>query len=426
MLVEFTVGNFHSFKDPVTLSMVAGTIREHQHQNVIHTGNLNLLKSAVMYGANASGKSNLFSALAFMKKLILSSSRQSQLGEEIGVDFYRLDEKCALLPSKFEVVFLKNDVRYRYGFTVTTKSVVEEWLYSAKKNTEKELFYREGNTIELGIGYKKEGAGLINKTKENVLFLSVVANFNGETAVQIIEWFHNLTILSANRNSSMDYTIKKASDPHFKKKILDFMRIADFSIVDFSIEKLPLSLIEQMVNLPNPFKDAIKEMTDVTVYYKTEDKDTVVPLHLNKHESEGTKKLLALAAPVIDTLQQGKVLFVDDLDSKLHPLITAHLIHQFNAKENVGAQLIFNTHDTFHLSKQFFRRDQIWFSEKTDFGCSKIFSLVEYKTNEESVRNDATYHKDYLKGRYGAIPYIHTLDGVEEEHGEEQGAEKQG
>jgi len=424
MLVEFSVGNFLSFKEPATFSMVAANIKEHEETNWIELNKVKLLKSAVIYGANASGKSNLFLALDFMKTFIFESSKESQIDEKIEVDSFKLSKETIDEPSFFEVIFLKENIRYRYGFLVDEEKIHEEWLYSSKKYTEKELFVRNETGIKVANAFK-EGKGLENKTRKNALFLSVCANFNGEIAQVIFNWFHNFNIISGLGNGIMPFTVSKLQEKDFKDKIIKYLKVADMGIEDISVEKFKIPEEDLPEDLPDSLKKIVtKERSLIITHHKRyneENKYTdLAPFNAEARESKGTLKLLSLSAPLIDTIENGGILVVDELDAKFHPLITRFIIQLFNSINNKRAQLIFNTHDTTHLNKDYFRRDQIWFAEKDRYGRTELYSLVEYKIDETKVRNDATYSKDYILGKYGAVPYVGVLENLGDIYGNGQ------
>lgn len=425
MLIEFTVGNYLSFKDTVTFSMVAAPIKEHQDNNVFSVSeSLKLLKSSIIYGANASGKSNFIKAISFIKRLVINSSKETQANELIDVEAFKLSSETENQPSYFEIIFIYEEVRYRYGFEVDTIKVHREWLFHAPKGKEALLFIRESNKIELGTHFS-EGKGLESKTRDNALFLSVVAQFNGQLAITILKWFRRLRIISGlNDDNYLFYTVNKLNNPKEKGKILEFLKIADLGITDVTAEEFKVTVD----NLPkykqffssddNPF------FIKVSALHKKYDKNKQISVlenfDLETNESEGTKKIFCLSGPLINALDSGETLVIDELDSRLHPLITRFIVQIFNSKETnfSNAQLIFATHDTNLLNKNIFRRDQIWFVEKDIYGATDLYSLVEYKTKENAkVRNDASFEKDYILGKYGAIPFIgdySALFGVED------------
>ncbi|MFA5879436.1 MAG: ATP-binding protein [Candidatus Margulisiibacteriota bacterium] len=421
MLIEFSVANFRSIKERITLSMVAGSLKNELSENVISRPELtfNLLKSAVIYGANASGKSNLILALKFMRYMILSSAKESQSSELIPDETFKLSEETENVPSAFEIVFVCDGVRYRYGFEVTPKNVVKEYLFHVPKKIETVLFSRSNQVYELKGIYKKEAKDIVAKTRENTLLLSAVAQWNGEISRKITDWFMaSLNCISGNREKSYPgFTIDKCENDNTKKQILDLLKIADLGIDGFEVEEKEVPFED----LPEGLRRFITSNTDkkppieINIYtnhtkYNTKlEPASIVKFDLDEIESEGTKKLFALAGPILDTLSNGKTLIVDEMDSKLHPLLTQTIIKLFHSTiiNPKNAQLIFATHDTNILTHDFFRRDQIWFTEKNKYGATDLYSLQDYKiSNGSKIRKDATYAKDYILGKYGAIPFI--------------------
>jgi uncharacterized protein len=426
MLIEFSVGNFKSFKEKTTFSMVAAKINAKdkkldQHNVFKIDDDLSLLKSAAIYGANASGKSNLASSIKFMRRFVLDSSRETQATETIPVENFRLSTETEGKPSFFEVVFLIDHRKYRYGFEVNSQHVVSEWLFHVPTTKEARLFIREGSRIRLSQTFK-EGKGITDKTRDNALLLSVSAQFNGTIAQHILKWFRQFAVISGLSDlGTRNYTIKCLEGNENKEDIVRFVKTLDLGIDDIQIEKTTLTADSLPTVLPEELKNAILRTTDLdrkhvkTVHRRYDEKGfptSIEVFDIDDQESEGTKKLFALAGPLMDTLQHGKMLFVDEFDARLHPLITCAIIALFNSNETnpKNAQLIFATHDTNLLSNKIFRRDQIWFAEKDSQGATHLYSLVEYK-----VRNDASFESDYVRGKYGAIPFIGGLSRVIEE-----------
>ncbi len=414
MLQQFTVSNWASFKTPMTLSLEASPDTEHEETNVINVCDKRLLRSAVIYGANASGKSNLISAMQFCRSFTISSSREGQIEEEIATEPFRLDVECEKKPSHFEVVFIKGGTRFRYGFEVDRKRVHSEWLFSTSSSREAELFVREGNEITTNSEKFKEGKGLAEKTRPNALFLSVVAQFNGEISAAVVKWFLDLRFLSATRNPAIRFTAERLSDPSFAARVLDMSRIADLAIEGL-IPKISYYKEEDLPGFagtsPHPFLNRVKEV-EVKTQHKQFDSNNrltgLVEFDLQKDESDGTKKYLSMTGPIIDTLETGKVLVVDELDARLHPLLSRAIVLFFNSvKNHKNAQLIFATHDTNLLTRKLFRRDQVWFTEKDAYGVSNLYSLSEFK-----VRKDASFGKDYILGKFGAIPFIGDMSTI--------------
>jgi AAA15 family ATPase/GTPase len=397
MLIEFSVGNYRSFKEPVTLSMVAAKLRakDKELENNLFplTDSISLLKSAVIYGANASGKSNLVQAIDFMRRFVVGSSRDSQVAESINVDSFKLSSDTENEPSYFEVIFFLEGMRYRYGFEADTQKIHSEWLYRVPNKRETSLFIREGDEFKLSSVFK-EGKGLTDKTRDNALFLWVVAQFNGPIARSILAWFRKLGVISGLSDEGYrGFTIERIQDGTLKDSIISFVKRMDVGISDIGLR--PDEILSHYV------------YPDITTLHKKYGGDGVfvseTSFDLDVNESEGTKKLFYLAGPLLYTLQEGRRLVIDELDARFHPLITSFIIKLFHSEATNpnNAQLIFATHDTNFLSNKIFRRDQIWFTEKDRYGATDLYSLAEIK-----ARNDALYEKDYIAGKYGAIPFI--------------------
>ena len=419
MLLSFTVGNFRSFKESKTFSMKAASIQEHK-DFVRESNNAKLLPVAAVYGANSSGKSNLLSALKTMKTVLLSSVKTNPT-EKLKTDTFKLDEEYTQKPTLFDVVFSTNGTTYRYGFEYTETSITGEWLYTLNNDREKNLFIRNSE----GIGVTKdfpEGKDKEEATAENRLFLSLVAQLNGKTSLAVMKWFEDLRIISGVYDSSFkDYSFKYlfADNPQSqlaqtfvnsmdlgftslrkdesKEKEYDLSNTNNKNILDRVFEKY-------MLNWP-----ALKIQTGHKVLRK-DGSFTEAFFPNDEMESEGTKKIINMSGPIVDSIINGGIIVVDEFDAKLHPLLTKKIIDIFNSPETnpYNAQLIFATHDTNLLSNKIFRRDQIWFAEKNrEEESTDIYPLSEIKEqNGDKIRNDRVYEKDYINGKYGAIPYL--------------------
>ncbi|MCD4785850.1 MAG: ATP-binding protein [Candidatus Eremiobacteraeota bacterium] len=421
MLIEFNVENYLCFKDRVTLSMVASSNTENEENTFKSPGFPGrLLKSCVIYGANASGKSNLLKAMGFMGKYVLYSSKESQATEEIPVTPFRLSEGAYNKPSAFEMSFILGETRYRYGFELDREKVHSEWLYYVPTSKETKLFIREGNHIEYNKTRFREGKGLGEKTRENALFLSVCAQFNGEISQKIIKWFSRFNVISSLSPEQLaPITLRLMKNEKYENEIAELMKIADLGIENIHTEHKEID-VEIFPFLKPIIKDFAKKAGDIVsedeikvtneiietyTHHKRYNKDneslSIETFNLDD-ESEGTKKLFYLSGPILDTMHKGQIVAVDELDTSLHPIIVQEIIRLFNSYENKkNAQLIFNTHNTTLLSKKLFRRDQVWFVEKDMYGSSDLYSLAEYR-----VRKDASFEKDYIHGKYGAIPFV--------------------
>jgi AAA15 family ATPase/GTPase len=421
MLVNFRVENFKSFKDFTEFSMEATKLKN-LPENTFTSHNISLLKSAVIYGANASGKSNLKIAMETMQSIIKDSINTEKMNQYPHAPFL-LDSETEKEPSIFEMEFIIQDILYRYGFSISTKGLIQkEWLYQknllAKIKRENLLFKRDEGKIHLGTLFK-EGKHLEDKTRPNALFLSVVAQFNGTITTKILEWFNQVNILSNIRSKEFEgYSFQMLEDETFKEKIISFIKSADIGIHDIEKKRLSLNDLElskeELNKIPEEIIENIQEnglstINTIHTQYNKEKKFTKLKTFNLSDESEGTQKLLALSAPILDTLLHGKTLIIDELDNSLHTELVRAIIQLFNSKESnpKNAQLIFTTHDTNLMDQKIFRRDQIWFTQKDIYGASELYSLIEY--GKGKTRDDLALEKNYLAGKFGAKPHIGTL-----------------
>lgn len=405
MLVRFSFKNFKSFKNENCLDMEATSLKEHEY-NVAKIDNGEYLKVSAIYGANASGKTNVLQAFDYMKKRILvsdDSKKNSPIDEENIYSFMINNDPIAL-----EVEILaKNNKIYKYGFEVLKDKIISEWLFEKRVNKFYSIFERENNNVSMKPNKISE---LVN-IDERTLFLNIYSKIdrNNEDFSNVYDWFVNSTYLDLGNPNFERFinnrvSLKILSDENYKKELLKFIRTFD-------------SGIEGIKTTPDSI-EAVKSnngIIDIEVIHRGENGELkALPFYL---ESNGTRKMFHLFDFFMDALKNGMVLFVDELDAKLHPLLTRYIINLFhNSDTNKGnGQLIYSTHDTVNLNKDTFRRDEIWFAEKDKDGISEIYALSDYileddKNAGKKVRNDATYNKDYLTGRYGAIPVLEEFD----------------
>lgn len=430
MLIRFSVENFLSFLGKETLDLTAvNTCKERSAENTFEKGGETLLKSVVLYGSNASGKSNLIIALQFFCQTVLYSATNSFSSEKIKVIPFLLKSGNKEKPSRLEIEFFLNEKRYCYGFCATEDKFVQEWLYEQGKL----VFMRQNSANEDVIQVEriwKKASGLEERTRKNALFLSVCAQFAVPEAEKIIHWFYTkLHVVFAERTSSFkSYSAKQFYSGKYRDEILDFLRNADTNITNLVVtEKNEDDNAVIPAEGPRgemPVKRKIWKVHSLhNIYNESEQVVDQIEWSFEGLESQGTQKAFALAGPVIDTLKTGAILVVDELDAQLHPIFTRQIVRMFNSSKinPLNAQLIFNTHDTNLLSykiyddkcekeENMFRRDQIYFAEKDRVEATHLYSLIEFKKRgTKKVRNDASFEKDYLNGDYGAIPFIGDL-----------------
>ena len=381
MIIQFSVENFRSIMEPATLSLVASSLKDVRvaTEDVIFDidgMDVSLLKSAVILGANASGKSNVIKALEFFKSYIIDSFKNLQAGEEIGVEAFKLNTDSAKAPSSFEMILILDGYQYRYGMDVSRESVHGEWLYRKacrKRAKEVELFYRDGESMKVHPSFSI-ATDLVNKKmiRNNALLLSAAAQFNDPTAVQIINWLTDTSILTCSDEERMwNMAVNHLDDAEMRSRIVEFSKFADLGIED--IEKSDNHILSRHLQY------------DANGVAKGETSFPFLSM-----ESEGTIKYFSMAYPIIKALDNGSRLVIDEFDSKLHPVLTNRIISLFNSRESNprNAQLIFTAHDTNILSSGLFRRDQIWFTQKNRFGATSLYSLSDYK-----VRSDAPFER---------------------------------
>ncbi|WP_373033452.1 ATP/GTP-binding protein [Sulfurovum sp.] len=415
MLIDFTVENYMSFKNSTTFSLEATKLKDHT-ENIFSVGKNTLLKSAVIYGPNASGKSNLFNAMRFMRNFIETSATEYKLNDPIDVEPFELNISTKDAPSLFEATFIHNDIRYRYGFRLDKDIVHDEWLFYTPQVRETKLFTRTKQDFDLSKGFT-EGRLIVkeNKTRENALFLSVVAQFNGSISNEIIDWFNQFNITSnVEKNHFQHYTMDMLRNTEEKYKLLQLLLSVDMGIKDIELkienieyEKL-LPKLEQLIESPEKEVGSISRSEIVTKRMQyNEYNEYIQDIEFKlERESTGTRKFLLLAGPIVETLSNGEILVIDELDNSFHTQMTEFVVELFNSEETNphNAQLLFATHDTNLLTHKLFRRDQIWFTEKNIYGESEVFSLIDF-----GARKDTSLEKNYLEGKFGGIPHIHNL-----------------
>ncbi|KED04247.1 abortive phage resistance protein [Streptococcus equi subsp. ruminatorum CECT 5772] len=375
-----------------------------------------LLKAASIFGANASGKSNLLKALGFMVAFIERSMRDSQEGKRNFKNLtFSLDNESKDKATDFEISFLMENQIVTYNFSLYKGDIASESLTV----DDLEIFRRDASgivTYSEKIFHTKDELNLkFSLTNSNSLFLTVLSVTNTKLAEDIIKYLTgNITFLSGyGNNAKFTKTVIKEDDS-YKIKVLDLLKVADFNITGLDVkqhefeikplgqsdEEIPEEILEEARDKANRLlsKHNIYDSKGMIVDNKLFDVDSF--------ESSGTRVFLSLAGPIISVLEKGGVLIIDEADALLHPLVTKYLIELFNTTENSKSQLIITSHNSNILDQELLRRDQIWFVEKDELEVSHLTSLSEYKFNGSVVRSDERYAKNYLRGKYGAIPYI--------------------
>lgn len=423
MLVEFSVKNFKSFKEKVTFSMEAATGTENE-KNMINIPNINekILKSTAIYGANASGKTNLINAFS-AAILMIRNSNNRQVGEKlIEMEPFAFDEETKLQPCEFEFVFYMKGIKYIYGFIADKERVYEEYLYQYITAKPTRIFERR-NVNEYKFLQTDERKLNTIKTQniENKLFLATATTWNYDKTKEPYLWFANHIDTYAGGISLNDFALEsynKEGNEQFKKFTLKLLNEADIVIKDFNVEieehdmDSNMIILFKQLNLPTTVTPQKQRDVKIRMIHEiTNEKGGKHSYELNlKYESSGTQILFYFAPILKDIFEKGKIIVIDEIEKSLHPNLVGMIIKFFHNPEiNKGnAQLIFNTHDTNLLSLAIFRRDQIWFAEKDPKkGATDLYPLDDF-----SVRKNENIQKGYLNGRYGAIPFIATGDGL--------------
>lgn len=415
MIIQFSFKNYKSFKDEALLDMTATSMREHSYNLIELENNVKLLKVAAIYGANASGKSNVIDAYGFMRFFALNSltsnidENKSKKKNHINVRNFAFNEVSKSKPTEFEVFFIYKNIEYQYGYKLDKEKIHEEWLYMRTKKGKKydQLFERINNSVSVG---KKliSAEKFVDSVDDKTLFLSLTAKTKIKHSANVSSWFFNNYIVDFGDINFEKYfsnliPFEAYNCDKYKSKLENFLASIDSGISGIRIEKVNNSKNEDNENF-NLFSKHINE------------KGEVVEIPFDE-ESSGTLKMFCLYDFFYDAMINGYAVFIDELNAKLHPLLVKYIINMFHdpAINANNSQLIFTTHDAFTLTKEIFRRDEIWFTEKDHLGASTLYSLAEFKIDDKTkVRNDAIYSKEYLSGRYGAIPILKDFNILEE------------
>lgn len=426
MLIQFSVENYRSILGRQTLNMAASRyFKELEPLNTFEVdaaeSTPRLLRSSVIYGPNASGKSTLARALDFMRNRVIHSAKESQANEDIAVEPFKLTTDSRIKDSEFEVTFVEDGVRYQYGFRCNRRRVSEEWLFAYPAGRAQRWFQRildpDSRQEEYRFGASFLGGrkrqGWKDQTRPNALFLSTALQLNNEQLKPVLNWFQKrLRVIGPNLSQMQGYTLNCCKEESRKQRILEFLNAADLSIADIRIQTqafspdllpkdMPAGLREEMIRQMEG-----KEMAEVK--FLREDVESHESIEFGQEEeSDGTRALFAFAGPWLDVIENDRVLVVDEIDASLHPLIVHYLVKLLHHQES-KAQLIFTTHDTTILSQKLLRRDQVWFMEKNQKNSTELYALADF-----SPRDNEAVERGYLNGRYGGIPFLKDLDFYE-------------
>ncbi len=422
MLIEFRVKNYRSIKEQQILSMVKSSTKELEDTNTFITPEkkkkISILRSATIYGANASGKSNLLKAFSAMQNIVLNSDSKIKRGIKLPIIPFLLDSESSSEPTEFEIIFIADNIRYQYGFSLNQEKILDEWLFAFPEGSAQTWFTRdidsETQETKWYFGSKFTGNKKVwsESTIDNTLFLSTAVFLNSEQLQPIHDWFQKtIHVLESTARLDPSFTYDLYKNEKYKNKINNFLNIADLDIEELLITEQQFDESTIPDDIPEELKSSIindmkdKKVLDVKSLHKTVQGNDVY-FDIND-ESDGTKKFLAFIGPWIDTLENGYVLVIDELHDNFHPLMVRFLIELFHSDETnpKNAQLIFTSHETSVMTQEIFRRDQIWFCEKKN-KATELYSLAEFKTR----KGVTDIEKGYFSGRYGALPYFKRID----------------
>lgn len=416
MLVQFRFNNYKCFKDETVFNVVASNYYREKMENLIQVPQYALLRAAAVYGANASGKTKLFQAFNFMREVVLTSADTQSNNWQKSYAPFLLDTYSADQPSVFEVVFLMDDIQYRYGFELNGERIIAEWLFRKRSKEIKVLEFDGGPSVYYNEKYINRK--IINNLEDakmfraNSLIISSLSLWNDALSLNILNWFRRNNIISASLNTMAPRILTALELPKMKAKMIEFLRSADLGIFDVTPNEISIEDLPDEIKRMLP-EDAINGpiVSGISISHKRYDKQHLpagyVKLSLEKDESYGTYRFLSLAGPIINALETGSVLWIDEIDNGLHYDLVRALVSLFqDEKINVhNAQLIINTHNISLIDDaDLFRRDQIFIVKKNRYGEANLIPVSDF-----SLRESAKVGKLYREGRFGGVPYLEKL-----------------
>ena len=420
MLINFSFKNVSSFKEAQNLSLEASPLKKDDilSSNSITLGNNRILKSALIYGANASGKTNMISAIRWFRSIVLTSYTTLDHNVLRRVIPFLLDTKSMEHPSDFEVIFFENNIKYRYGISVFDGKIIEEWLYCTNRR-ETLIFYREHQTIEYNKTQLEEAKifvksekksnkkAVLDRTATNVPFISTLAAFQSEHGLNVIAFFSKIRVFSGLKDENIgSYSFNLLKENHeFYNWALEILKNFDISGLIINEKKVS----GQGISFHPSSRNIEGEISflDIRVKKQLSHSEGMIefPLAL---ESSGTCKIIHLLGPLYKALENGDILFSDEFDAQFHTLLSKYIFNLFH-KTCKNAQIITNVQDTNLMNTDIFRRDQIWFVHKDKIEKdSNLYSLAEYKNAIQK-----SYSEDYLHGVFDAIPLFDSIDDIE-------------
>lgn len=432
MFIEFQFGNFRSFRDVTTLTMQAAPRRANDggldESHVYGAAGVRMLKSKAIFGANASGKSNVVRALDDFGDMVANSVKEEGLSSSLWNNRFGLMAGWEDEPVHFQFICFVEGTFYRYGFQILNDAVSYEWLFGRKEGTDKEIRYlmrSPGNDIVTDETYFKGAAAFAEQAangaheifRPDALFLTGAAlNGNGVAVAVRNEIRDVLTIDGINDAAAVHASMRILAEGGDREKslLVDLMCAADTGIEGLELgEEMPHPRAPQNNSTSGKNERQLKARPLLSTHSRYDEngkKAGDIKVLFESWESEGTKKIFGLAVVLLGILERGRTLVIDEFDARFHPNLTLKIVELFHDERTnpLHAQLIFVTHDASLLQRAELRRDQIALVDKDKYGASTLTTLIEYK----GVRKDASYEKEYLLGNYGAVAHLGKMDQV--------------
>lgn len=415
MIVYFKVGNFRSIKEPVVVNFTATAVSELQETNILRAGKHSLLKSVLLYGSNASGKSNVMEAFLRYRYLILNSG-MGHSTSLIPVQPFLLNKSSESAPTIFESMFVLGNKKYRYGFQAYSSHIESEWLFEVKATTETSVFVRLQQEFEINTKLFVNAEGLENKVNANALLLTVADIFNVPLAHTIYKCFYDMYTIHGLHDSTYKHRTNELFEvEEYKDLINQMMQYADLGINTINVVKFQDQQREHLeaqgkLNT-DPF-DADNRSRVFARHNVYDDEGNIIDersFSMNEYESEGTKKFYNIIGSILYAVKNGYFVVIDEIDARFHTLLTKAIVRLFNSESiQTGAQLLAVCHDASVMDNELLRRDQIYITEKNNVGATQLINLAEYKT----ARKETPWAKNYLEGKYGGIPFIDNLEQI--------------
>ncbi len=416
MLLRFGVSNHLSIRDEQELLFTASSLRDRQ-EGLIECAAApsgSIVPAVVIYGANASGKSNLIHAIGTMRRLVLRSQTQAAPGGGVPHFAFKLDDASLRRPARYDIDFVLDGIRYHYGFEATASAFEAEWLYTFPKSHRRTLFERQGDTYSFGRELRGRNRVIAELTKPNTLYLSSAAQNRHQHLSKVFDYFRSLQSFM-NISVPSEQAAAAFAQDGLDRRVIDFLERINTGVCNYQRKETPLT--EKMLTLRQELFDLINRRATSPMEFNTNNKQYTIELaHRTRGgepaylelgmESAGTLRLLMVLSLVYRALDDGAPVVIDELDASLHTLASEAVVQLFCSQKTnpKGAQLIATTHDTNLLAAQMLRRDQVWFTEKDAYGATSLFPLTEIRT-----RSGDNFEKGYLQGRYGAVPLTDTI-----------------